>query len=230
MSKTEQFKNKFIGKINDNGFGRYPGECVSLVQRWLNFNGFPHEGHGNGEGFRYALVNRGWGKHVPLKDIQPGDIIAGARGKYGHVAIALGNGEIFDAAGPSAGGSGVARISKLFDFVNRYSDVKVTRLNGFVNQTKKSNEEIAKEVIDGKWGNNPKRKNDLIKAGYDYNTIQAIVNKKSAPSKPTLKSNETVAREVIDGKWGNGASRKKRLSQAGYDHKVIQAIVNKLLK
>lgn len=95
---------------------------------------------------------------------------------------------------------------------------------------RKSNEDLAKEVLAGKWGNNPKRKNDLIKAGYDYNAIQAIVNKGFAPSKPALKSNETVAREVIDGKWGNGGTRKKRLSQAGYNHKAIQAIVNKLLK
>lgn len=43
---------------------------------------------------------------------------------------------------------------------------------------KKSNEQIAKEVIAGKWGNGPERKTRLKKAGYDYNKIQAIVNKK----------------------------------------------------
>lgn len=95
---------------------------------------------------------------------------------------------------------------------------------------RKSNEDIAKEVLAGKWGNNPKRKNDLIKAGYDYNAIQAIVNKGFVPSKPALKSNEAIAREVINGNWGNGATRKKRLKQAGYNPATIQAIVNKLLK
>ena len=43
-------------------------------------------------------------------------------------------------------------------------------------QTKKSNEEIAKEVIDGLWDNNEARKKKLTEAGYDYATIQAIVN------------------------------------------------------
>ena len=43
---------------------------------------------------------------------------------------------------------------------------------------KKSNEEIADEVIAGKWGNNPSRKEKLTAAGYDYNIIQNIVNKK----------------------------------------------------
>ena len=42
---------------------------------------------------------------------------------------------------------------------------------------KKSNQEIAKEVIAGKWGNGNDRKNRLTKAGYDYNAIQALVNK-----------------------------------------------------
>ena len=42
---------------------------------------------------------------------------------------------------------------------------------------KKSNEEIAREVMDGKWGNNPERKQRLIAAGYDYDAVQAIVNK-----------------------------------------------------
>lgn len=42
---------------------------------------------------------------------------------------------------------------------------------------KKSNEEIAKEVVAGKWGNGNERKTALTKAGYDYNTIQSLVNK-----------------------------------------------------
>jgi len=41
----------------------------------------------------------------------------------------------------------------------------------------KSNEEIAKEVLAGKWGNDPDRKNKLKAAGYDHKAIQAIVNK-----------------------------------------------------
>lgn len=41
---------------------------------------------------------------------------------------------------------------------------------------KKSNEEIAKEVIAGKWGNIPDRKAALEKAGYNYGEIQKIVN------------------------------------------------------
>lgn len=42
---------------------------------------------------------------------------------------------------------------------------------------KKSNEEIAKEVLQGKWGNGKDRKKRLKAAGYNYSAIQKIVNK-----------------------------------------------------
>ena len=45
--------------------------------------------------------------------------------------------------------------------------------------TRKSNEEIAKEVLDNKWGTkdtSPTRKELLTRAGYDYDAIQQIVN------------------------------------------------------
>lgn len=42
--------------------------------------------------------------------------------------------------------------------------------------TKKSIDEIAREVIQGKWGNGADRKNRLTNAGYDYNAVQKRVN------------------------------------------------------
>ena len=45
---------------------------------------------------------------------------------------------------------------------------------------KKSNEEIANEVINGAWGNGEDRKKRLTDAGYNYTVVQAIVNKKMA--------------------------------------------------
>lgn len=45
------------------------------------------------------------------------------------------------------------------------------------NPTRKTNDEIAREVIAGKWGNGDDRKQRLTSAGYNYTVIQAIVNK-----------------------------------------------------
>ena len=94
---------------------------------------------------------------------------------------------------------------------------------------RKSNEEIAQEVMQGKWGNGDDRKNRLLAEGYDYDAIQNIVNQLAAP-KPVLKSNEEIANEVLAGDWGNGEDRKRRLTAAGYDYNAIQTIVNNKAK
>ena len=44
------------------------------------------------------------------------------------------------------------------------------------NPEKKSIEDLAKEVIAGKWGNGTERKNRLTEAGYDYREVQNKVN------------------------------------------------------
>lgn len=96
---------------------------------------------------------------------------------------------------------------------------------------KKSNEEIAKEVISGLWGNGQDRKQKLTNAGYNYEEIQKIVNNiLSGKQISNKKSNEQIAKEVINGKWGNGITRRIKLKNAGYNYSEIQKIVNRLLK
>lgn len=91
---------------------------------------------------------------------------------------------------------------------------------------RKSNGELANEVIAGDWGNGQERKDRLTQEGYNYNAIQDLVNEML---KPKRKTNTQIANEVIRGDWGNGQERKDRLSQEGYDYSAIQAIVNKKL-
>ena len=93
---------------------------------------------------------------------------------------------------------------------------------------KKSNEQVAQEVLNGLWGNNPKRRNDLIAAGYNYNTIQNSVNRLANGSKPkpATKSTDQLAQEVIDGKHGSGDARKRSL---GSRYSEVQNRVNQLL-
>lgn len=98
-------------------------------------------------------------------------------------------------------------------------------------ENKKSNEEIADEVIKGLWGNGQERKDRLASAGYDSTVIQKIVNEKlSGNTNVAKKSNEEIANEVIKGLWGNGQERKDKLASAGYDSTSIQKIVNEKLK
>lgn len=90
---------------------------------------------------------------------------------------------------------------------------------------KKTVDELAAEVIAGKWGTGVTRRAKLEAAGYSYAEVQAAVNAKLTGKKSVTE----IAREVIAGKWGNGSTRRKRLQDAGYDPDVVQAAVNKLL-
>ena len=109
------------------------------------------------------------------------------------------------------------------------SDVIVAKAKLTPKEQKATPEEIADEVIEGRWGNGEERKTRLSQAGYNYSEIQNIVNLKLG-SKPNKKSVLEIANEVIAGKWGNGTERKDRLSKAGYNYKEIQQKVNELLK
>lgn len=94
---------------------------------------------------------------------------------------------------------------------------------------RKPTEEIARQVIAGKWGIGLDRKYRLTKAGYDYKEVQALVNQ-VMKKKPAKKTDYEIAREVIAGQWGVGADRKNQLAAAGYNYAAIQKIVNSMLK
>lgn len=64
---------------------------------------------------------------------------------------------------------------------------------------KKSVDEIAKEVINGQWGNGTERKQRLEAAGYNYNEVQAKVNQLVGGNKPvasyyTVKSGDNLTK------------------------------------
>ena len=92
---------------------------------------------------------------------------------------------------------------------------------------KKTDREIAVEVLMGKWGNGAERKKKLETAGYRYNDIQRAVNELVTATKK--KSVTELAKEVVGGKWGNGAERKTRLEAAGYSYEKVQEEVNKIV-
>lgn len=129
---------------------------------------------------------------------------------------------------------GGKRFDRNVCYVDFPETIKKAGLNGFKKNEsgntaaspKKSNDTIAAEVIQGKWGNGADRKQRLTNAGYDYAAIQKLVNAKLVAKK----SVSTLATEVIQGKWGNGQDRVNRLKNSGYDPDAVQKEVNKRMR
>ena len=79
----------------------------------------------------------------------------------------------------------------------------------------KTVDELAKEVLDGKWGNGTDRKERLTAAGYDYSAVQAKVNalvkKQDAdPVYYTVKSGDTLS--GIAARYGTSVSAIQKLN------------------
>lgn len=90
----------------------------------------------------------------------------------------------------------------------------------FTKKVNKSVDELAKEVIAGKYGNGEERKKAL---GDRYAEVQARVNEILAPTpKPTVDILDLV-RKTIRGDFGNGDARKNAL---GSNYAEIQRQVN----
>lgn len=94
-----------------------------------------------------------------------------------------------------------------------------------ISAPEKTVDELAREVLQGKWGNGDERAVRLKNAGYSYDAVQKRVNELLSSGK----SLDELAKEVINGKWGNGQDRVNRLKAAGYDYNAVQSKVNAIL-
>ncbi len=98
-------------------------------------------------------------------------------------------------------------------------------------------DELARQVLDRKWGNGTERKRRLEAAGYSYDEVQKKVNElvaKMSTGKPTTPptSEELTAAEidalaiaVRRGDYGNGAVRRAKL---GSKYEAVQKRVNEI--
>lgn len=140
-------------------------------------------------------------------------------------------------------GWGIDKVTKHQDYNGKYCPHRTLDLGwdrfikmveaklNYVPETKveKSVDELAREVIAGKYGNGDARKKAL---GDKYAEVQKRVNEilTGKTATPPKKSVTDIAREVIAGEWGNGADRKNHLTKAGYNYAEVQKEVNRLLK
>ena len=183
---------------------------------------------------------------IPKSQWKAGDICLKFNGDtYTHSFYYMGNGQIADSTGSNGKVANDKQIAiRSYD---NYSAKVIIRWTGKQTVVKKSIDELAQEVLDGKWGSGDKRKANLEAAGYDYYVVQNRVNEIIAEREAEaeriaaeeaaakLKAEydaliEKLAYEVLDGKWGSGDNRKANLEAAGYNYYDVQSKVNEILE
>ena len=163
-------------KCMDSSGTEYAFDCVGLIKAYL------WGGHGkvkynskqdkSANGMLSASKVKGKIKTMP-------ETVGLLVQMNGHIGVYIGNGYVIECtpsksfAKQTHGGGGVCK-TKLTD--RKWTNWCECPYITYEKETKKSNEEIAKEVLAGKWGNGNARKKALEKAGYDYKAIQDIIN------------------------------------------------------
>lgn len=105
-------------------------------------------------------------------------------------------------------------------------------------KTKKSTEELAKDIIAGKYGCGEARFEKLANEGYSDKEIDAAQKKvnellSNGSAQPKKKSTTEIAYAILRGEYGCGEARFKKLESEGYTDVEInaaQSLVNELLK
>lgn len=190
----DNFVNKWIGnRIDFDGVYRY--QCVDLVLQYLA------EVHGLRGGIWGNAIDY-WTKtsspilkkfdKVQSQSPQKGDIVVlnGLTGNpYGHVMLAVNSDTGLEQNGSTGNGSGTGNDSI------RLRAIPKNRIAGILRPKpasvpRKTNDQLATEVLQGLWGNGEDRKKRLTQTGYDYNGVQAIVNQRinnrPAPQNPLV--------------------------------------------
>lgn len=144
----------------------------------------------------YTGVKRGSTQYHDLNNPQPLSTIANAPvgsavWQSGHIGVYIGNGMCIEAKG-SAYGTVTSKLSDCkFTHWFTLSDIEYlvdeeikesntvqtsSSVNSNIINPIERLEEVAKEVISGRWGNGPERISNLENAGYNYDIVRQAVN------------------------------------------------------
>lgn len=152
--------------FNLNKMGKEPGMCLGNVRKAY---GIPGKYHSAKEAMEAAKKA---GQLHPMDTVPTNcavPVFADTTSVYEHIMVD-------DHGAVYSDGKRVSnpQAFKYFGWSESLNDVRIVKWV----DARKSNEEIADEVIAGKWGNAPERYERLRAAGYDPAVIQQIVNEK----------------------------------------------------
>jgi N-acetylmuramoyl-L-alanine amidase CwlA len=129
----------------------------------------------NGKYCPHRTLDMGWDRFIKMIEEKLNDVPVTTVSKKKSVT------EIAQEVLQGKWGNGITRKNKLKKAGYNYEEVQ-KKVNELLNKkvvkvpVKKSVTVIAKEVIQGKWGNGAERKKRLTDAGYNYNEVQKKVN------------------------------------------------------
>ena len=172
-----------LSKLRDKGY--FGVDCIGLVKSYY-WSGKPDGGTGSPKygAAGYPDVNAGFmyqtakvkGKISDMPEI-PGLIVYSK--SHPHVGIYIGNGYTIEST-LGARGDGVVKrkLDSFWEYWFQCPYIEYTQSGKLPANDKstKTVEEVAKEVISGRWGTGAERKKRLTDAGYDYSKVQARVN------------------------------------------------------
>lgn len=176
---TTANKNMIKNLVGKNYFGF---DCVCLVKSVLwGWNGETSKIYG---GATYTsngvpdinadqMIKKCSNASTDFKNVQVGEFLW----MSGHCGVYIGNGLAVECTPIWKNGVQITAVGNMGSKAgyNTRTWTKHGKLPYITYVAQKSIEEVAKEVIDGKWDNYPKRKELLEAAGYNYKEVQAKV-------------------------------------------------------
>lgn len=132
----------------------------------------------------------------------------------GHVGVYIGGGYVVEARGFNYGVVKTALKSRPWThwgkcpFITYTTAETASKPANSAEKSTKSVDEIAKEVIAGKWGTGTDRKNKLTAAGYNYNEVQKRVNELVKAANSPEKAPTVGAKVKITGKYSSSSTGK----------------------
>lgn len=202
MPSAKDFYEKYNGKSVDYD-GAYGVQCVDGARCWMDFfigKSIP-TGNGYADGYVNVASNKSWFlangcSFISNMKFEDGDLVVWNKGARdcpsSHVAMYY-QGKFFGE------NQGYAHAPFNLTSISLNGVLGAYRSKNCINAVKLlSLDNIAKEVIAGKWGNGEDRKKRLERAGYNYNKVQAKVNEllKGSSTKKvyyTVKSGDTLS-------------------------------------
>lgn len=179
-------RQKMIDNATEDTFGF---DCVNLIKSIIwgwegdknkNYGGAIYNSNNLDDISANMLITKCIDISTNFDNVQVGELMW----MKNHVGIYIGNAQVVECSPAWKNGVQITRVLNIKSPTMQNASRMWTKHGKlpFINYLNidnilKSEEQVAKEVLQGKWGNGIDRKEKLIKAGYDYINIQKEVNK-----------------------------------------------------